>query len=107
MLTSAIATDPTGVAKMIDNASHFLYHIANEVEKRRMPLEIALLPMIESAYNPVAYSSAHASGIWQFIPSTGRRYQLKSDAVRDERSVCEVRAWHYVRADEVAVRDSV
>ncbi len=70
---------PDYFARMIDNSAHFLYHIANEVEQRGMPLEIALLPMIESAYNPVAYSSAHASGIWQFIPSTGKTYGLKQN----------------------------
>ena len=70
---------PDYFARMIDNSGHFLYHIANEVERRGMPLEIALLPMIESAYNPVAYSSAHASGIWQFIPSTGKNYGLKQN----------------------------
>jgi len=72
-------------ARMIDNSGHFLYHIANEVEKRGMPMEIALLPMIESAYNPVAYSSAHASGIWQFIPSTGKNYGLKQNGWYDGR----------------------
>jgi membrane-bound lytic murein transglycosylase D len=66
-------------SQLINNSSHFLYHVANEVERRGMPLEIALLPMIESAYNPVAYSSAHASGIWQFIPSTGKHYGLKQN----------------------------
>ncbi len=70
---------PEYFAQMINNSGHFLYHIANEVERRGMPLEIALLPMIESAYNPVAYSSAHASGIWQFIPSTGKTYGLKQN----------------------------
>lgn len=54
---------PEYFARMIDNSAHFMYHIANEVEQRGIPLEIALLPMIESAYNPVAYSSAHAAGI--------------------------------------------
>jgi membrane-bound lytic murein transglycosylase D len=73
------ASRPDYFARMIENSSHFLYHIAGEVEKRNMPLEIALLPMIESAYNPVAYSSAHASGIWQFIPSTGKNYGLKQN----------------------------
>ena len=68
------ASRPDYFAQMIQNSSHFMYHIANEVERRGMPQEIALLPMIESAYNPVAYSSAHASGIWQFIPSTGKNY---------------------------------
>ncbi len=71
--------------QMINNSSHFLYHIANEVERRGMPMEIALLPMIESAYNPVAYSSAHASGIWQFIPSTGKHYGLKQNRWYDGR----------------------
>ena len=73
------ASRPDYFAQMIHNSSHFLYHIAVEVERRRMPLEIAVLPMIESAYNPVAYSSAHASGIWQFIPSTGKHYGLKQN----------------------------
>ena len=73
------ASRPDYFARMIENSSHFLFHIAGEVEKRGMPLEIALLPMIESAYNPVAYSSAHASGIWQFIPSTGKNYGLKQN----------------------------
>ena len=73
------ASRPDYFARMIENSSHFLYHITNEVERRGMPLEIALLPMIESAYNPVAYSTAHASGIWQFIPSTGKNYGLKQN----------------------------
>jgi membrane-bound lytic murein transglycosylase D len=73
------ATRPDYVARMIDRSSRFLFHILEEVEKRRMPTEIALLPMIESAYNPVAYSRAHASGIWQFIPSTGKDYGLRQN----------------------------
>ncbi len=70
---------PEYFSRLIDNSAHFMFHVANEVEQRGMPLEIALLPMIESAYNPVAYSSAHASGIWQFIPSTGKNYGLKQN----------------------------
>jgi len=70
---------PDYVARMIDRSSRFLFHILEEVEKRRMPTEIALLPMIESAYNPVAYSKSHASGIWQFIPSTGKDYGLRQN----------------------------
>ena len=73
------SSKPDYFAQMIGNSSRFLYHVASEVERRGMPLEIALLPMIESAYNPVAYSSAHASGIWQFIPSTGKHYGLKQN----------------------------
>ena len=70
---------PDYVARMIGRSSRFLFHIVEEVEKRRMPMEVALLPMIESAYNPVAYSKSHASGIWQFIPSTGKSYGLRQN----------------------------
>ncbi|HUP95592.1 MAG TPA: transglycosylase SLT domain-containing protein [Burkholderiales bacterium] len=70
---------PDYVARMIDRSSRFLFHIVEEVEKRNMPMEIALLPMIESAYNPVAYSRSHASGIWQFIPSTGKNFGLRQN----------------------------
>ena len=70
---------PDYVGRMIDRSGHFLYHIVEEVEKRGMPMEVALLPMIESAYNPVAYSRSHASGIWQFIPSTGKDFGLRQN----------------------------
>lgn len=76
---------PDYFAQMIRNSSYFLYHIVSEVERRGMPQEIALLPMIESAFNPVAYSSAHASGIWQFIPSTGKSYGLRQNSWYDGR----------------------
>lgn len=79
------ASRPEYFARMIDNSRHFLFHIITEVERRGMPAEIALLPMIESAYNPVAYSSANASGIWQFIPSTGKTYGLKQNSWYDGR----------------------
>lgn len=65
--------------RMLQRANLYLYHIVEEVEKRGIPMEIALLPAIESAYKPNAYSHARASGLWQFIPSTGRLYGLKSD----------------------------
>jgi membrane-bound lytic murein transglycosylase D len=70
---------------MVARAERYLYYIVEEVEKRGMPSEIALLPMIESAYNPNAYSTSHASGIWQFIPSTGKTYGLKQTWWQDER----------------------
>jgi membrane-bound lytic murein transglycosylase D len=73
------ANRPDYVARMIDRSSRFLFHIVEEVEKRKMPMEVALLPMIESAYNPVAYSRSHASGIWQFIPSTGKDFGLRQN----------------------------
>lgn len=62
---------------MFDRAKFYLYYIVEEVSKRGMPMEIALLPAIESAYKPYAYSRARAVGLWQFIPSTGRLYGLK------------------------------
>jgi membrane-bound lytic murein transglycosylase D len=76
---------PDYVARMVDRSRRYLYYIVNEVEKRGMPLEIALLPMIESAYNPMAYSRSRASGIWQFIPSTGQFYGLKQNWWLDQR----------------------
>lgn len=79
------ATRPEYFARMIENSRPFLFHIITEVERRGMPSEIALLPMIESAFNPVAYSHAHASGIWQFIPSTGKTYGLKQNGWYDGR----------------------
>ena len=70
---------PEYFARMIDRSGHYLFHIIEEIERRKMPAEIALLPMIESAYNPQAYSKAHASGLWQFIPSTGKHYGLRQN----------------------------
>jgi membrane-bound lytic murein transglycosylase D len=79
------AARPDYVTRMVDRSRRYLYYIVVEVEKRHMPLEIALLPMIESAYNPMAYSRSRASGIWQFIPSTGKRYGMQQNWWFDER----------------------
>lgn len=76
---------PDYVQRMTERAGLYLFHIVEELEQRNMPTEITLLPFIESAYNPMALSSARASGMWQFIPSTGRLYKLKQDGWRDER----------------------
>lgn len=76
---------PEYFERMIARSSLFLHFIVEEIEKRGMPTEIALLPMIESAYNPNAYSRAHAAGIWQFIPSTGKNYGLEQNWWHDER----------------------
>lgn len=76
---------PEYITRMLDRSRRYLYHVVQEVEKRGLPTEIALLPMIESAYNPTALSSARASGIWQFIPSTGRIYGLDQNHWYDER----------------------
>ncbi len=76
---SFYSAKPEYFARMVDRSSHYLFHIIEEIERRKMPSEVALLPMIESAYNPQAYSKAHASGLWQFIPSTGRLYGLRQN----------------------------
>lgn len=73
------ANRPDYFHRMTERSRRYLYHIVEEVERRGMPMEIALLPMIESAYNPAAYSRSHAAGIWQFIPSTGKLYGLKQN----------------------------
>ncbi|HYN53940.1 MAG TPA: LysM peptidoglycan-binding domain-containing protein, partial [Methylotenera sp.] len=76
---------PDYMKRMVDRSQKYLFHIVEEVEKRGMPTEIALLPMIESAYNPQAYSTSRASGIWQFIPSTGKHFGLKQNWWVDNR----------------------
>ena len=79
------AARPDYVARMIDRSRRYLYYIVVEVEKRDMPLEIALLPMVESAFNPQAVSVSRASGIWQFMPSTGSLYGMKQTFWMDSR----------------------
>src|SRR5262245_44102545 len=79
------STRPDYVNRMVARSNRFLYHVVVEVERRKMPVEIALLPMIESAYNPQAYSRSHASGMWQFIPSTGKDYGLRQNYWYDGR----------------------
>ncbi len=76
---------PDYIARMVNRSRLYLYHVVHEIQARQMPMEIALLPMIESAYNPNALSTSRASGIWQFIPSTGKNYGLKQDWWVDER----------------------
>jgi len=65
--------------------ARYLYYIVGEIEKRGMPMELALLPVVESAFNPVAYSRSRASGLWQFMPRTGRHYGLDQTWWLDER----------------------
>jgi membrane-bound lytic murein transglycosylase D len=70
---------PDYMQRIFDRSRLYLYHIVEELEKRNLPTELALLPMVESAFNPMAYSRAHASGLWQFIPGTGKRYELSQN----------------------------
>ncbi len=79
------ASRPDYVARMTERGGRYLFHIVEELDKRHMPTELALLPFIESAYNPQAMSVARASGMWQFIPSTGRDFELKQNVFRDDR----------------------
>lgn len=78
-------TRPDYVARMTDRSRKYLYYIVQEVQRRGMPTELALLPFIESAFNPDALSSAKASGMWQFIPSTGKHYNLRQTMFQDGR----------------------
>ena len=76
---------PDYVQRMTERSQKYLYHIVEELEARHMPTELALLPFIESAYNPQALSVAKAAGMWQFVPGTGRTYNLKQNMWQDER----------------------
>ncbi|MDI1298200.1 transglycosylase SLT domain-containing protein [Methylotenera sp.] len=76
---------PDYIKRMVERSQKYLFHIVEEVEKRGMPTEIALLPMIESAYNPQANSTSSASGIWQFVPATGKHFGLKQNWWVDNR----------------------
>ncbi|MDZ7813642.1 MAG: transglycosylase SLT domain-containing protein [Ideonella sp.] len=79
------ASKPEYVRRMTDRGGRYLFHVMEEINKRNMPSELALLPFIESAFNPQALSTAKASGMWQFIPSTGKDFALKQNIFRDDR----------------------
>ncbi len=70
------ANNPDYLDRTFKRARRYLHHIVEELEARKMPLELALLPLVESAFDPFAYSHGRASGLWQFIPGTGRIYGL-------------------------------
>jgi len=88
------ASRPDYVARMVERSRRYLYHIVTAVQSRGMPLDLALLPMVESAFNPNALSTSRASGIWQFVPSTGKTYGLQQNF------------WFDSRRDIVAATDS-
>jgi membrane-bound lytic murein transglycosylase D len=71
--------NPDYLERVFQRGQRYMYHVVTEVEARGMPLEFALLPVVESAYEPFAYSVSRAAGLWQFIPDTGRRFGLKQD----------------------------
>jgi membrane-bound lytic murein transglycosylase D len=78
-------TRPDYMQRMTERSRKYLFHIVEELERRNMPTELALLPFIESAFNPQAVSSASAAGMWQFMPATGSYFELRQNVFRDDR----------------------
>jgi len=76
---------PDYVQRMTERGGRYLFHIVEEVDRRGMPFELALLPFIESAFNPQAMSVASAAGMWQFMPATGKDFDLRQNLFRDDR----------------------
>jgi len=79
------ASRPDYIQRMTARSERYLFHIVEEIERRNMPMELALLPFIESAFNPQAVSSVKAAGMWQFMPATGQSFDLKQNVFRDDR----------------------
>ncbi len=73
------------IERMTMRSNRYIFHIVEELERRDMPTELALLPFVESAFNPQAVSSARAAGMWQFMPATGTDFDLKQNVFRDDR----------------------
>src|SRR5690554_6053369 len=88
------ARHPGYINRVVERGSRYLYHIVNETEKRGLPAEFALLPVVESAFDPFAYSHGRAAGLWQFIPSTGKYFGLTQSW------------WHDDRRDVIAATDA-
>ncbi len=77
--------NPRNIERTFDRAGKYLYHIVEEIEKRGLPTELALLPFVESAFQPEALSHAKAAGLWQFMPATGNIFSLQQNFWKDER----------------------
>ncbi|MBU2875151.1 lytic transglycosylase [Marinobacter salexigens] len=88
------AKHPGYINRVVERGSRYLHHIVNETEKRGLPAEFALLPIVESAFDPFAYSHGRAAGLWQFIPSTGKYFGLTQSW------------WHDDRRDVIAATDA-
>lgn len=80
-----LQANPEYVNRLLARSSYYLYYIIEEVEARDMPSELALLPFVESAFNPKAISPVKAAGMWQFMPATGKHFNLKQNMFKDER----------------------
>ena len=85
---------PRYIDRVVDRGSRYLHYIVSEAEKRGLPTELALLPVVESAFDPFAYSHGRAAGLWQFIPSTGKYFGLTQSW------------WHDDRRDIIAATDA-
>lgn len=83
--TREFSRSPQRIQQLADRSSDYLFMVVNELNRRKMPTELALLPFVESAYKNSAFSHAGAAGMWQFIPATGRRYGLKQTRSYDAR----------------------
>ncbi|MEE9309912.1 MAG: transglycosylase SLT domain-containing protein [Cocleimonas sp.] len=83
--TAQFSKNPRRIQRLADRSSQYLYMVVNELNRRKMPTELALLPFVESAYRNQAYSHAGAAGMWQFIPATGRRFGLQQTRSYDAR----------------------
>ena len=79
------STRPDYIFRMTERSKKYMFYIVEELELRNMPTELALLPFVESAFNPQAVSGAKAAGMWQFMPATGRTFELKQNVFRDDR----------------------
>jgi membrane-bound lytic murein transglycosylase D len=79
------ASQPEYFQRMVERGARYLFHIVEEIDKRGMPMDLALLPFIESAFDPQALSRARAAGMWQFMPGTGREFELRQNIFRDDR----------------------
>jgi len=79
------ATRPEYLERMMGRGERYLFHIVEEVQSRGLPMELALLPFIESAFDPQALSVAKAAGMWQFMPATGKHFELTQSLFRDDR----------------------
>ncbi|MEO9701354.1 LysM peptidoglycan-binding domain-containing protein [Marinobacter alexandrii] len=79
------ASHPGYIDRVVERGSRYLHYIINETEKRGLPAEFALLPVVESAFDPFAYSHGRAAGLWQFIPSTGKYFGLTQSWWHDDR----------------------
>ncbi|UVE19483.1 LysM peptidoglycan-binding domain-containing protein [Pseudomonas sp. LS44] len=79
------ASKPSYLESVSGRGSLYIHYVVERLEERDMPLELALLPVIESSYNPLAYSRSDAAGLWQFIPATGRHFNLQQTSWYDGR----------------------